>query len=401
MAGEGEKPAEWPVYSVLVPLYRETRVLPRLLRALDALDYPKERLDVKIILEADDHPTYAALRAARPPSYIEIVRVPPSKPRTKPKACNYALQFARGSFITIFDAEDRPEPAQLKKAVMAFSVMPPEVVCLQARLDYDNREDNLLTRLFAIEYALLFRFIIPGFHRLGIPIPLGGTSNHFRAAALRELGEWDPYNVTEDADLGLRLCAAGYRTAPLDSVTMEEAPRRLKAWIYQRSRWIKGYLITWTVHNRDAAALRNRCGFRAFWALQFFLGGASVIYLLAPILWGTTVLWLFKPNWQPDISSALHVLALSTLVLGIALQWHTARVACISHQWRGMALAVLVFPLYWLLHSMAAVRALWQLFSAPYHWDKTEHGLSREQQKTARYRLTSLPEAVNKATSNA
>lgn len=369
-----------PVYTLLVPLYREAEGIPRLISALTALDYPKSRLDVKLIVEADDTQTINAILAAKPPAMFELLRVPYSLPRTKPKACNYALTFARGEFVTIYDAEDKPDADQLKKAVAIFRSVPEEVVCLQARLNYYNREENLLTRMFAIEYGGLFNFMLPGLQALGIPIPLGGTSNHLRLQRLRELGEWDPYNVTEDADLGIRLATEGLETLPFDSLTLEEAPVLILPWIRQRTRWIKGYVQTWQVAMRRMPVLFKRFGAVGFVGFQLFVGAASLVYMFSPLLWILSAFWGaglltgadFIPLW-------LKWMSLGTFGLGFLLQWALAAVVALQAGWKngGMVLAVLFYPFYWLLHSLASLRALWQLIYAPYYWDKTPHGLSR------------------------
>jgi cellulose synthase/poly-beta-1,6-N-acetylglucosamine synthase-like glycosyltransferase len=372
-----------PIYTVLVPLYKEAESVPGLLKALARLDYPKERLDIKLIVESDDVTTLAALKDARPASNCEILRAPYSLPRTKPKACNYALRFARGEFVTIYDAEDRPDPDQLKKAVAQFRHTSEEVVCLQARLNYYNRPETWLTKLFSIEYACLFNFLIPGLYRTGIPIPLGGTSNHIALDRLRDIGEWDPFNVTEDADLGLRLAAHGYHTEPLDLLTLEEAPLHVKGWLKQRSRWVKGYFQTWLVHMRNPAGLKQHCGRIGFWGVQFFIGGSSLLYLLAPFMWIIALSWLLAPQWlaYDRLPDGLMEISLAVLTAGIVIQWYTALVTVKRQAWRNMDASVLVFPLYWALHSIASLRSIWQLIFAPYHWDKTSHGLSQSNRK--------------------
>lgn len=234
--------ADLPTYTVLVPLYREARVVPALLAHLASLDYPASKLEVLLLVEEDDHETLAAVQAAKPPAYFTLLTLPPGQPRTKPKALNVGLLFARGEFLVVYDAEDRPEPDQLKKAVVAFRKGSEHLTCVQAALNYYNREENSLTRLFAMEYAHWFDYLLPGLFQLGLPMPLGGTSNHFRTERLRQLGGWDPFNVTEDADLGLRMAGRGLTVAVLNSTTWEEAPHHLTAWIRQRSRWIKGYM---------------------------------------------------------------------------------------------------------------------------------------------------------------
>lgn len=368
-----------PVYTVLVPLYREQEVIPRLVAALRALDYPKSRLDVKLVVEADDEATVAAILAAKPPGMFELLRVPYSLPRTKPKACNYALHFARGEFITIFDAEDCPDPDQLKKAVALFRALPPDVVCLQARLRYYNRPENLLTRFFAIEYGALFQWMLPGLHALGVPIPLGGTSNHLRLSALRSLGEWDPYNVTEDADLGIRLATEGWKTVPFDSYTEEEAPVLVSAWLKQRARWIKGYMQTWQVAMRRAEVLYRRFGCVGFAGFQLFVGAASLVYVLAPVLWIVSGLWAAGIMDAMALPSWVLYCSLMVFSFGMMLQWGLAAVVVWACGWKepGMVLAMMLYPFYWVLHSLASLRALWQFFFAPHYWDKTPHGLSR------------------------
>jgi len=257
-SGPGSREMErWPVYTVLCPMYQETAVLPQFADAIARLDYPAESLQVLLLLEEDDHDTIEFARGLDLPDSFEIVVVPDSRPKTKPKACNYGLQAARGDYVVIFDAEDIPEPDQLKKAVLAFAGLPGTVACLQAPLNFYNPRQNVLTRLFTAEYSLWFDLMLVGLQRLRGPIPLGGTSNHFRVEVLRGLGGWDPYNVTEDADLGIRLYKQGFRTGILDSTTYEEANPDPRNWIRQRSRWIKGYLQTLLVHTRGGWDLRR------------------------------------------------------------------------------------------------------------------------------------------------
>lgn len=367
-----------PVYTILVPLYREAASLPHLLANLERLDYPRALLDIKLILEADDKETLAAAHMLKPARSFDIITVPPSEPRTKPKACNYALRFARGEFVTIYDAEDRPEPLQLKKAVAMFRRYP-QVSCLQARLNYYNANQSLLTRWFALEYAILFDFLLPGLQRLGIPIPLGGTSNHFRYKVLKEAGEWDPFNVTEDADLGVRLAALSHPARMLGSITLEEAPVSVHAWLRQRSRWIKGYMQTWLVHMRHPYRLWKEIGTKGLLGFQFFVGIPCLTFLSAPIIWLLSFAALFEgsgvhqhlPGWFP-------VLAFCNLVAYLVLHWFQAKGA--ARRFRKdpvpFTVAAIVFPVYWFLHSAASYKSLWQLIFRPHFWEKTEHGVA-------------------------
>jgi hypothetical protein len=178
---------ELPVYTILVPLFREAHMLHRLLHGLTHLDWPAAKLDIKLILEAADLDTIAAARALDLPGNVEIVVVPEIHPRTKPKALNYALPLARGEYLVIFDAEDRPDRDQLRRAFAVFRRGPPSLACVQAALNIYNASDNWLTRQFTLEYCALFDALLPALDRLRLPIPLGGTSNHFRMAALKWL----------------------------------------------------------------------------------------------------------------------------------------------------------------------------------------------------------------------
>ena len=234
--------AELPTYTVIVALYREVAVVKRLVAALDALDYPREKLQTIFVVEPDDFATRSALDDMRLGPPYEIVVAPRIGPRTKPKALNVALARARGTFTAIFDAEDRPEPDQLRRAVAEFQRQGQQLACVQARLCIDNTADGWLTRLFTAEYCGQFDVFLPGLAARALPLPLGGSSNHFRTAVLREVGGWDPYNVTEDADLGMRLARCGYRTDMIASTTLEEAPARVRPWLHQRTRWFKGWL---------------------------------------------------------------------------------------------------------------------------------------------------------------
>jgi len=367
---------ELPIYTVLIPLYDEAASVPGLLKAMRAIDYPKHRLDIKLVLEADDQATLEAIQRERPENYFDIIRVPYQEPRTKPKACNYALHFARGRYVTIYDAEDRPDPQQLRKAVTAFRQLPDTTVCMQARLNYYNWEENLLTKWFAIEYASLFDIMLPGLHCLRMPIPLGGTSNHFHLQRLRELGEWDPFNVTEDADLGIRLAAHQFQTALLPSVTLEEAPIFVSIWMKQRSRWIKGYIQTWLVHMRRSNHTRKRLGWRGFIGLQVFVGLPAFLFLCAPIFWGIFILSL-TGALPFALPSSITYSCLVILVLGIANHWFFAWKVTQSWQWHRMGLAILSYPFYWFLHIWASFIAVYQLMVKPYYWEKTPHGITR------------------------
>ena len=369
--------ASLPIYTIIVALYREKRVASRLVAALKRLDYPAAKLDIKLVLEADDHETMAALDAIERPGNIEIIVAPPGQPRTKPRALNIALPLARGRFTVVYDAEDVPDPEQLRLAVSAFARMPADVACLQARLTIDNTDDSWLTRLFTIEYAALFDVFNPGLAEIGSPIPLGGTSNHFRTAILKSVHGWDAWNVTEDADLGIRLARLGYRIADLPSSTLEEAPSTLNAWLRQRTRWMKGFLQTGISHSRNPASSLSQFGFWRFYAGIALTAGAMLSALVYPFCTGLfLVLWLSEKPHSPWEEVWLAG-SLTLFFSGIASVLIPAFVALHRRGlWRLLPWVALL-PFYYGLVSLAAWRGLWELVTAPFRWNKTSHGLAR------------------------
>ncbi len=375
-----------PVYTIAVALYRERAAVPGLVRALSALNYPVEKLDIKLIVEADDHETTKAIDALSLHAPFEVISCPNIGPRTKPKALNVALPYARGRFVAVYDAEDRPEPNQLRRALQGFLRSNPEVACVQARLTIDNTDDSWLTRLFTAEYAGLFDVFLPGVAEWQFPLPLGGSSNHFRADVLRQVGAWDPFNVTEDADLGMRLARFGCQTIMIDSATYEEAPSRLVPWLRQRTRWFKGWIQTWLVHMRHPVSLARDLSLSGFAVFQLVVGG-SVLAALVHSIFAGALLWriLFQASTTFDeqpIDVALAGLHGMTLVAGYLISgllgfvglWRRGLVRC---GW-----SLLLMPAYWILLSIAAWRALLQLIVDPYRWEKTEHGLARTSRLT-------------------
>ena len=373
--------ADLPVYTVLVPAYREPEVISKLIGSLGALDYPRAKLEILLLLEADDEETIAVARAAMTAeASITIVLVPAGDPRTKPKACNYGLQQATGELVTIFDAEDRPEPLQLRRAVVALGRLGAGYACVQARLGYFNAHQNLLTRWFTIEYANWFGLLLPGLVSVGAPVPLGGTSNHFRTDLLRALGAWDAFNVTEDADLGIRLARLGYSVGVLDSVTAEEANSDFVNWIKQRSRWYKGYLQTWLVHMRHPVAVHRDLGWRGALGLHLFIAGTPVTSFLNPLFWTLTVVWFVqKPAWIPLLfPGGVIYLALTCFVLGNAAILYANVLTTQVMREPGLLGAALLVPRSWVMMAVAAAKAVFQLIAMPSYWEKTAHGLHRD-----------------------
>ena len=369
-----------PVYSVLLPVYREPNVVGKLLGAVSAFDYPRAKLDVKLLVEAGDCQTLAALRGKTLPSFCEVIIAPPGAPQTKPRALNIALPFCRGALVVIYDAEDEPDPGQLRLAAATFAQAPESLVCLQGRLHIDNAGDSWLTAMFGMEYAALFDVTNPGFAALGQQFPLGGTSNHFRIGPLRQICGWDPWNVTEDADLGVRLARFRYSIGVIDSTTLEEAPARLRAWRLQRQRWLKGWMQTLVTHTRNPRALAREAGAgRAAAALTLIAGTVFGALLGPPLFWLTLYqAWagdLLAPATLPRAAASLA--ALTLLGLGaISCVWPLLLGIKRRRMWY-LAKYLPLLPLYYFMTTVACWGALLELFRNPYRWNKTEHGLAR------------------------
>lgn len=465
-----------PTFTILIPLYKEAKMLPNIIRNVRRMDYPPDKLDVKILVEERDSETLeeakrlgllgngdqtkiilpftsnersGGMAIGRPtpsmkvvdgdgmivgevadfissdwlPEPILIVRdgsgrqveipygfvkairdvvllregfdrllslnrellkifnliiVPEADIMTKPRACNYGLLRAIGEYCVIFDAEDNPEPDQLKKAAIAFQRTGADIVCLQSHLNFYNPGENLLTRFFSLEYSFWFDHYLEGLDMVDAPLPLGGTSNHFRTKKLRELGGWDPYNMTEDADLGVRIARRGMRTAMLNSYTFEEANSKLWNWIRQRSRWNKGYIQTYLVHMRHPRQLIRELGWRRFLLFQLTFGGNIFLPLVNPILWTVTILELLSPGifkflfFYPIVYICMFNLFIGNLVY---ILLHLGPII-IRKNYTSIPLA-LAIPAYWVLISVGAWRGAIQLITKPFYWEKTDHGLQR------------------------
>jgi cellulose synthase/poly-beta-1,6-N-acetylglucosamine synthase-like glycosyltransferase len=368
---------ELPVYTVIVALYKESGVLRALIRALDALDYPRAKLDIKLIVERRDAETLTAIASLRLPSRYDVIVAPPGAPSTKPRALNVALGAARGDLIVIYDAEDEPDSNQLRLAAARFASDPIDV--LQARLTIHNGADDWLSALFAIEYAVLFDFINPGLAALDLPIALGGTSNHFRTRTLRRVGGWDAWNVTEDADLGLRLARFGARVGALTSDTSEEAPNDLKNWFGQRVRWQKGWLQTLIVHSRHPIRFARELGGRRALAAGALIAGTVLGGLFGPLLLADALARAFRGGLAAGgtLSDAEDVVTYILTLSGVQAMIIPALVAMRRREMKGAARAMALMPLYYALVCLASWAAVFDLAVRPFHWAKTAHGRAR------------------------
>ena len=388
------KTEEMPVYTVLVALYKEADVVPDLLVALGRIVWPRSKLEIKLVCESDDRETLAAIRAQQLRSYIEVIEVPPQGPRTKPKALSYALPMTTGELLVLYDAEDRPHPFQLVEAWQRFRASGNDLACVQAPLEIANRRESWIAGMFGFEYSALFNGILPWLADRNLVLPLGGTSNHFRRAVLENVGGWDPYNVTEDADLGLRLARLGYRTGTIASPTYEDAPTTAKVWLPQRTRWFKGWAQTWLVHMRDIRQLLRDLGHAPFYVSQILTAG-MLISALAYAVFVATVCGLVAYILAGHIPSFPHfgLLLLDTIniVFGhgafLALGWWTLP----RTERRGLWKLTLLTPVYWMLLSAAAWRAIWQLYRCPHPWEKTPHRPRRTRKEKLRGNTTVGP----------
>ena len=370
-----------PRVSVMVPLLHEQDIAGALIKRLEKLTYPKSLLDIVLVLEATDEVTRATLARTVLPSWITVIEVPDADGlTTKPRALNYALDFCRGSIIGVWDAEDAPEPDQIEKVVTRFNEAPENVVCLQGILDYYNPKENWISRCFTIEYATWWRLILPGIAKLLLVLPLGGTTLFFKREPLEKLGRWDAHNVTEDADLGVRLARHGYVTELIPTVTYEEANCRPWRWVRQRSRWLKGFMITYIVHMKDPIKLIRDLGFMRFMGLQMIFLATFSQFALAPVLWSfwVTLFGISHPVHTvlgDTATTALIVLFFTSELLNITM----AMVAVSGRHHRHLMKWVLTTPLYFTLGALAAYKAIYEMIVTPFYWDKTQHGMTKEQ----------------------
>lgn len=364
-----------PVMTIMIPLYREADVIPRLLKRLSRLSYPLELFDVLLIVEERDHTTQHALSQQTLPNWARTITVPHAALKTKPRALNFALNFAKGSIIGVYDAEDAPESDQLYLVARRFAAADPRLACLQGVLDFYNPNTNWLSRCFTIEYAAWFRVILPGLEKLGLVLPLGGTTLFFRRDILEALGGWDAHNVTEDADLGIRLARHGYRTELLATTTFEEANCHVIPWIKQRSRWLKGYAITYAVHMRDPKLLLAQLGWRRFLGLQVLLLGTLLQFLLTPVLWSFWLLLFglghpFDGLLPLSLAAAFATLFFLSEVSNLTVNLIALR----QRHHRALRFWVPSLHFYFPLAAAAAYKGMWELMSTPFYWDKTTHG---------------------------
>lgn len=359
-----------PIYSILVPLYKEEKKVASIIRALGNLNYPKDKLDIKLILEEDDEITLNAINNITLDKHIQFIRVPYFLPRTKPKALNYAMPFVIGQYLTVYDAEDEPDPDQLLKALDAFNNLPDDYVCLQSKLNFYNAKENILTTLFSIEYSIWFEYLLKGLDLFGLPITLGGTSNHFKVDKLREVGSWDAYNVTEDADLGIRLYLRGYKVSMINSTTLEEVPNNLKDWTMQRSRWIKGFIQTILVFSRNKNNFA-KLGLLKSATVITFIGLSTYSILFLPWLFFILYLDLNQFSYYIWLINSFFSFSYLYAIAYFVLAKNDSQ---ISLKTVYGILVLLIWPFYFVLHTIAGYKSIFDIMTSPFKWSKTPHG---------------------------
>ena len=368
----------FPIYSVLLPIYKESKIVKSLINGIEKINYPKDKLQVLVILEEDDFETIKALKNINIPENFHIIYVPLSYPRTKGKACNYALQYVKGDYTVIYDAEDIPHPNQIKEALQEFLISDNHIGCIQAKLNFFNIYENFLSKMMSLEYYMQYDYIFPAMVKKIFPVPLGGSSNHFKTSVLRKLKGWDAYNVTEDAEIGYRLAKEGYKIGMINSYTIEESPIRLKPWLIQRSRWIKGHIITYFTHFKSCFCKKDNVSNKKFFiSLQYSMGISPLLQLFIPIAFIITFCYMMDFVQLAGLQSKI-VYIVSSISLVLWLKYNIISILLIYKQKKLKEFYIFfLFPVYVLLHSVAAYYALYQLLVNPYSWNKTSHGVSK------------------------
>lgn len=382
-----------PKVSVLVPLFQEEEIATALIARLSRLRYPKALLQIVLVLEEGDTLTRDTIARTTLPPWFEVIEVPQAgRLRTKPRALNYALDFCSGTIIGVWDAEDAPEIDQIDRVVEYFAQAPDDVACVQGVLDYYNARTNWISRCFTIEYAAWWRVVLPGIARLGMVIPLGGTTLFFRRDILEQLRGWDAHNVTEDADLGVRLARHGFKTTLMPTVTYEEANFRAWPWIKQRSRWLKGFLITWCVHMRAPRRLIKEVGVIRFIGIQTLFFATFSQFIAAPLLWSfcLTFAGMVHPI-ETTLGTGVLMGLFSFFVFAELLNIAIALKAVSGTEHRHLLPWAVTLPIYFILGTFAAYKALYEFIVIPFYWDKTQHGLGQPPCVSGPTPSTSLP----------
>jgi cellulose synthase/poly-beta-1,6-N-acetylglucosamine synthase-like glycosyltransferase len=375
-------PAELPVITVLIPLYKEREIIPQLFRRISEFDYPVEKLDIIFILESTDQETISAFLTAQPPAHFKALLSPNVTPKTKPKALNVAFTKSKGEILVIFDAEILPDVDQLKKAYITFK-QHPEAKYLHGRMNVYNADFNWITHLYDAEFAYFYDYYLPGIVRMGVPIPLSGHSTYFRREVIEKVGGWDSYNIAEDCDIGIRIYRHGFKSGMmLDSFSWEQSTTTIPRWLRQRTRWEQGFIQTSLVHLRFPLLLKTELGsWRNFFWFLYLVPGNVILNILHIFHWGLFFLWIFTHAAFIEFLFPLSTIYFSMLTfIGgnyVLLMFHMLGLYSRRH-YTGVkyALGSLV---YWIMLGLATFRAAILFFFRPFSWDKTPHLSSNPQ----------------------
>lgn len=360
-----------PKYCVLLPMRNEpVPVVKALIDNMQKLNYPKDKLDIVMLVDIDDE-YLEDIKKLKIPNHFRILSSEATFPFTKPKVCNLGLITTDAEFVTVYDAEDAPDPDQLLKVLYKFE--DPKVSCVQCRLHYNNKKHNWLSKFFNLEYLTWFSTTIVGLSKVqgeGAVIPLGGTSQHLKVKELVEIGGWDAVNVTEDCDLGLRLSRLGKTTVISDSHTNEIAVKELKHWIPQRTRWQMGFMVTYINHCKDIVNLYKELGFYRFMHFMFSIAGNFINPLITPLLF---IIW-FRSYFlgyggETFLNTLPHITLIGNLILIISIHL----ISSIKFQKGKFWYMSFLQPVYYLLQVITVHRAVYKLITAPYKWEKTAH----------------------------
>jgi cellulose synthase/poly-beta-1,6-N-acetylglucosamine synthase-like glycosyltransferase len=375
---ENKSPKDLPKYAIFLPCRNEKiGVIKKLIENIDNINYPKDKLDVMLLIDQDDDYLEEALNLELP-NHFRIISASVGFPFTKPKVTNLGLALTDAKYGVIYDSEDRPDRNQLMDVVSEFN-QDSDLVCVQCRLHYTNKKNNLLTRFFNLEYLNWFGLTIHGLSKAQLSdypvIPLGGTSNHYDLEVLKSMGGHDAYNITEDAALGVHFALENKKIKTINSVTEELAVDELWTWIKQRTRWNLGHLITYVVFSRNFNENFKKLGAVRYLNLVLVLLGNFIVPFITPLLFTIFILDFFGYGAGETFIKNLPYITLIGNYLLIVI---SHALASIMLQRGKNLILCLLQPFYYLLHSVASWRALYKFFTAPTVWEKTNHKESAE-----------------------
>ncbi len=369
---------EFPLVTILVPLKQENEVIHQTFSAISNLNYPSSSIQGIIIVESTDTLTKKSIETSIIPDGFEVMEIPTLPPFTKGRAIQRALLVAKGKYITIYDAESRPEPNQVIKAVEILEKEKGKT-CLQSIIRIENAKENEITSFFASEFWDWYDKRMVNLHKRGIPFGLGGNSFFLATETLKEVGGWDPFNVTEDAELTVRLIKNNVDIKLMNSITHEACPSTMKNWIKQRTRWSKGLLTTSIIH-----LISGKFGFKGFTFKQWYhfwlrmYVGNLIPFFFAFIF----ILFLFQSFSYENFVLVNIVLAINLVPSLIVSMWADKK----NFNTMGIKIRIhnlfAVTLIYWGMYLWAGFRANYEFLFSPLKWHKTDHSNASPREKT-------------------